>query len=214
MRWIIGSLAALTLVAGCSLYNARPLPRSELFRSPFRNTDESVIMIVQPLDMFEDTNEYFNADLLGEGILPFYVMILNAGDSPIRLNRSQIRLAYNGGRPLGPTPARAIAGKLASSKFGALRMGMMGLWMAFRTDYERTSDYLKKELPLVVRIAPHEGVDGVVFFQLGQPVRDALGSKLRFRIRNEGTHEDRDIALSILEFAPAKTVRRPAPSRN
>lgn len=205
MRRLIAS-AAVFLLAGCSLYTARPLSPKELFRSPFRNRDHSVVTIVQPLDMVEDTNEYFHADLLGEGILPFYVLILNAGGSPIRLNRDQIRLAYNGAGPLGPTPARVVAGKLATSKIAALKLGMMGLGMAFLTDYNRVSDYLKKEFPPTVEIAPREGVDGVIFFQLDGPLRDAVGSRLRFRFINADTREDRAVELDILEPAAPHTT--------
>ena len=96
MHRITACFGILILLAGCSLYNAVPLPRGELSRSPFRHNGQSVITIVQPLDLVEDTNEYFHADLLGEGILPFYVLILNAGNDRIRLTRDQILLAYKG----------------------------------------------------------------------------------------------------------------------
>ena len=199
MRRITGCFGILILLAGCSLYNAFPLPRDELSRSPFRHNGQSVLTIVQPLDLVEDTNEYFHADLLGEGILPFYVLILNAGNDRIRLTRDQILLAYKGDEPLVPMSAGVVASKLASSKIAALKLGTMGIAIALWTDYNRSHDYLKKEFPSIVEIAPHEGIDGVLFFQLNEPLRDALGSTLYFTFKNLDTLEDRTFNLSIHE---------------
>ncbi|MFQ5912252.1 MAG: hypothetical protein ACE5JS_03625 [Nitrospinota bacterium] len=214
MRRVTAYLGVLVFLAGCSFYNARPLPRGELSRSPFWNRDQSVLTVVQPLDLLEDTNEYFHADLMGEGILAFYVLIQNAGDDHIRLRRDDIRLAYHGDEPLAPTSAKLVASKVSSSKIAALRIGiMMGLGVAFLTDYKRANDYSRKELPPTMEIAPHERVAGVVFFQLKEPPLDATGCTLQFRFRNLDTPEDRAINLAILDPAtPQLTSTSPRPA--
>jgi hypothetical protein len=77
----------------------------------------------------------------------------------------------------------------------------MGLAMAFRTDYERRQDFLKKALPKVIEIPSAEAVDGVIFFQLAKPPQNAVGSHLEFTFQNISTEKFSKIELTIWEPA-------------
>lgn len=201
MRRCVVAILFVGLIAGCSLYKALPLPIDKLSRSPYRKANQSITVFVQPLDILEDTHEYFHADLMSDGILPFYLLFLNSGSNPIRLVRDEILLTFKGEVELKPILPSLVAYQTSSSKIGALKLGTMGLAMAFRTDYERRRDFLKKTLPKVTEIPPDEGVDGVIFFQLAKPPQNAIGSHLQFTFQNISTEKFSKIELAIWEPA-------------
>ncbi len=197
MRRVLAPGWLILLLYGCSFYSAEPLRLENLAQAPYHSEEESIYFVVRPLDLLEDTNEYFQADLIEEGFLPFHLLILNRGNDRILLGRNRVSLALDGLSPLSPTPAKKVASELNTSKFSGLPifLSIPALASAFWTDYNRSNDYQQKEFPDQIVVGPQEAVNGVVFFKPPERVDSSSGSQLAVRFQNLRTRTDQKVTL-------------------
>ncbi len=197
MRRVLAPGWLILLLYGCSFYSAEPLRLENLAQAPYHSEEESIYFIIRPMDLLEDTNEYFQADLIEEGFLPFHLLVLNRGNDRISLGRNRVSLALNGTSPLSPTPAKKVASELNTSKVSGLPifLSIPALASAFWTDYNRSYDYQQKEFPDQIVVGPQEAVAGVVFFKLPEQVDSASGSQIAVRFRNLRTRTDQKVTL-------------------
>ncbi|MBI4381278.1 MAG: hypothetical protein HY574_08810 [candidate division NC10 bacterium] len=159
------------LAQGCASYKGQPLSVARSLR--FRATADQVTLQAEPLS---GTQVEAAFDAKPEEIRVLFVRALfqNAGETPYRIERKQIRLVTNQGIALTPVSPSRVARKMRLAH-DALAVGSVFLfevlsYPSFHSANEASDamvqDLTKKTFPELVELAPHTTLGGMLYFEL------------------------------------------------
>lgn len=159
------------LAQGCASYKGQPLSVASSLR--FRATADQVTLQAEPLS---GTQVKAAFDTTPEEIQVLFVRALfqNAGETPYRIERKQMRLVTNHGIGLTPVSSSRVARKMRLTH-DALAVGSVFLfgvlsYPSFHSANESSDAMLKdlteKTFPEQVELAPHTTLGGMLYFEL------------------------------------------------